>query len=87
MEQQVTIKDVIAFSVNDLKSLTIPVELIPTIGIVVARVAANLDTCLKAIAANEEKAKTPEVEVEEISELPDNVVPINGEGGEVHEEN
>ena len=87
MEQQVTIKDVITFSVNDLKSLAIPVELIPTIGVVVARVAANLDTCLKAITMNEEKAKSPEVTVEEVGELPDNVVPINGEGGVPNEEN
>lgn len=87
MEQQVTIKDVIAFSANDLKSLNIPVELIPTIGIVIARVAANLDTCLKAIVMNEEKQNQPEVNVEEVGELPDNVIPINAEGGTPNEEN
>ena len=82
MEQQVTIKDVIAFSVRDLNAINIPVELIPTAGIAISRVVANLNTCLRAIVASEEKRNQPEVNVEEVEELPDNVTPIPVNGGE-----
>ena len=62
MENNITVKQVIAMSVNELKGLSVPVALIPTLGNTIANVVNNLGICLKAIneAEQKESLKDPE---------------------------
>lgn len=86
--QHITVKEVIGFSIKDLRSLSIPVDLIPTIGMTISRVMSNLESCYQAIQDPPVKKDDDfeVLEVGETDELPDNVAPISTNGGEGHAE-
>lgn len=50
-----TVKEVIQISITDLENLKIPVGMIGEIGAALARTAANLRECVRAIEENEQK--------------------------------
>jgi len=52
-----TVRDVLAVAVEQLRGITVPVDLVESIGIPVATAVANLKMCIEGIdkAAEEEK--------------------------------
>ena len=52
-----TIRDALVITLEQLRGITVPVELVESIGIPVATAVANLKTCIEGIdkAAEEEK--------------------------------
>jgi len=52
-----TVRDVLAMTVEQLRGITVPVDLVESIGIPVAAAVANLRMCIEGIdkAAEEEK--------------------------------
>lgn len=82
--ENVTVKQVIEISANELKGLNVPVNLIPTIGMTLSRVVANLEVCLKAIDEAEKREREP---VSENGEENFKIVPMSDKGGGPDEEN
>lgn len=60
MENKITVKDILIDINEMLKKVSIPAELIETVGMPVARAIKGLNICINAIAENERKE--PEIE-------------------------
>lgn len=87
-----TIGEVLAFTIDELRSVNVPAELVDSIGVPVSRALHNLKMCWEAWEAEQKARKAqqnPEVKVFETGttdKIPDNVVPIQPEGGEAYAE-
>jgi hypothetical protein len=78
MEKQITVEEVLQMSINDLRSISVPIDLIQSIGMPVSRVIHNLGLCLAAFSKPEKPAEQqtdePEIEIgplEKVEVLPD----------------
>ena len=80
--REVTVREVIGFSIKDLSGLNIPVDLIPTIGVTISRVLSNLRTCYNAIHEPAEE----EINLEPVEEVPEGAEAIPIDGGEQYAE-
>ncbi len=59
-----TVKEVLQISISELENIKIPVGLIGEIGTVLARTAANLRECVRAIEENEPKSEEEGADVQ-----------------------
>lgn len=57
-----TIKDVVEMTVNELSDLSVPVGMIESIGIPISRAIRNLNACLDAMEKQEPPAEESEKE-------------------------
>lgn len=70
-EQKLTVEQVLSITANDLRRISIPVELCESIGVPVANAIRNLQACVNAleIAKAEQEAKEDiDFEVEEVED-------------------
>ena len=70
-EQKLTVEQVLGITANDLRRISVPVELSESIGVPVANAIRNLQACVNAleIAKAEQEAKEDiDFEVEEVKD-------------------
>ena len=65
MDEVRTIDDVLLEAVNVLNNLTVPVALVESVGIPIAKVKNNLMLCVNALAEERKKAESAAAEKEQ----------------------
>ena len=66
MSNQITVKDVINITIDELRQISIPADQLETIGFHLSRAYANLKLIQKVIKDTEEQQEEPEISIEPI---------------------
>lgn len=62
MEEKMTVEQVLRLTVDQLRAISIPAELIDSIGIPVCRAIGNLKECIRAMEAVKEDGREADAE-------------------------